>query len=175
MSKPLALPADLMRRYRCCIRFDYWLCALYVLSAAIPAWALFKVSRAQLFHAAGTLLIVFVGIAGIMINQRLLDHRITREKPAFLVTITFVLSRLGLAVWGTIISFQNLFREVSPTLESAIPWNHWIKLSLDAFASPPLVYLFFFAAVYRTIYHISVHFYLRGTASPWAGFDFSDS
>jgi len=165
MSEPLSLPADLMRRYRRCIRFDYWLCALYILSAAIPLWALFKISGAQLFHATGALIIVSVGIAGIMINQRLLDHQITREKPSYGITIAFVLSRLGLAVWGTIISFQSLFREVSPTLELAIPWTHWIKLSLNAFASPPLVYLFFFAAVYRTIYHISVHFYLRGVAS----------
>jgi hypothetical protein len=164
-NKALSLPEDLMRRYRRCIRFDYYLCALYILSAAIPLSALFKISGAQLFHVTGTLLIISIGIAGIMINRRLLDHRISREKPSYGITIAFVLSRLGLAVWGTIISFQNLFWEVSPTAEPAIPWTHWIKLSLNAFASPPLVYLFFFAAVYRTIYHISVHFYLRGVAS----------
>jgi hypothetical protein len=165
MSKPLALPADLMRRYRRCIRFDYWLCALYVLSAAIPAWALFRIDGARLFHAAGVLILVSVGIAGIMINQRLLDHRITRETPACWVTIVFVLSRLGLVAWGMIVSMESILRQVSPTPEATTPWTEWATLLLKTFVSPPFVYLLFFAAIYRTIYHISVHFYLRGMAS----------
>lgn len=154
-----------MRRYRRCIRFDYWLCALYVLSAAIPAWALFRINGARLFHATGVLALISVGIAGIMINQRILDHRITREAPAYLVTITFVLSRLGLVAWGMIVSMESTLRQVSPTPESTTPWTEWATLLLKASVSPPLVYLLFFAAIYRTIYHISVHFYLRGTHS----------
>jgi hypothetical protein len=165
MNKPLSLPADLMRRYRRCIRFDYWLCALYILSAAIPAWALFKVEGMRLFHATGTLVVISVGIAGIMINQRILDHRITREKPAYLMTTVFVLSRLGLVAWGTIMSVERIMRQVSPTPEAATPWTEWATILLKTFVSPPLFYLFFFAAVYRTIYHISVHFYLRGVSS----------
>ena len=165
MSKPLSLPADLMRRYRRCIRFDYWLCALYVLSAAIPAWALFRINGARLFHATGVLTLVSVGIAGIMINQRILDHRITRETPAYWVTIVFVLSRLSLVAWGMIVSVESIQRRLSPTPEATTPWTEWAKLLLKASVSPPLVYLLFFAAVYRTIYHISVHFYLRGTAA----------
>jgi hypothetical protein len=155
-----------MRRYRRCIRFDYWLCALYVLSAAIPAWALVKIDGARLFHATGVLTLVSVGIAGIMINQRILDHRIIREAPEYGVTITFVLSRLGLVAWGMIVSMESILRQVSPTPEFTTPWTEWATLLLKTFVSPPFVYLLFLAAVYRTIYHISVHFYLRGTASP---------
>ena len=165
MAGPLSLPVDLMRRYRRYIRFDSWLCALYSLSAAVPAWAFFTRDNARLFHATGALVIISVGIAGLMVNERILRHRITREKPAYWLTTIFVLSRLGLVAWGTIISFETISRQLPLTPEPAPPWTEWAELLLKAFISPPLFYLLFFAVVYRTIYHISVHFYLRGTVS----------
>ncbi len=164
MSEPLSLPADLMRRYRRCIRFDYWLCVVYILTASIPAWMFFK-GAARLFHATGAMIIICVGVAGLIVNQRVLDHRISQEKPAYWVTTIFVLSRLILAAWGTIISTESLMRQIFPESDVVTSWTEWATLLLKALVSPPLFYLFFFAAAYRTVYHISVHFYLRGIRS----------
>jgi hypothetical protein len=179
MKTPEAELKTLSRRYRRVLGFDRTLCAIYCVTAGVPLYGLLTRPETGAFHTIAALVILAVGIAGVLIDTRMLQRKIASEWPAYAVTLGFVLSRAVLFVWA--ISIVRTRIADSAVLQmpgsgesgSPMPMSEAIVAALEFLFSPPLVWVGFLAAFYRLLYHISVHFFLRlpqGRTSPASPF-----
>jgi len=140
----------LERRYRRFIRFDRWLSIAYGATALIPLYSLGAIGRETLFHVTGALAIASVGGLGWFIDTKLLQNSLRSEAPGYGITLSFVISRLGLGLWG--ISILNSSWRGAPGGElSADLLFHSL---LNVMFAPPIFGLLVIAAFYRLIYHI---------------------
>jgi len=170
----------LRRRYRRMLGLDRVLCTIYCVTAGIPLYGLLTRPEARVFHTVAALVILAVGIAGILIDTRMLQRKIARELPAYAVTLGFVVSRAALCVWAIFIvrtqiaDWAVLQVPGSGGPGSPMPMTEAIVVGLETLFSPPLAWVGFVVAFYRLLYHISVHFFLRlpqggmNPASPFA-------
>jgi hypothetical protein len=133
-------------RYRRLFQFDRLLWMIYSVTAIIPGYYLLATSHAAAFHGFGASVVLVTGWLGWFVNSRLLQGRVKRESAAYCVTAAFILSRLGIVCFGIhVIQSQQA---------------DWGVLG-ELFLSTPIVHLAFIGGIYRMMYHIAVHFFLK--------------
>lgn len=149
--------AILERRYRRLIRFDRILSLLYCISAALPAYSLIKSSYAREFHLMGTIAILAVGVSGWSVNTKLLAGTLPSERKAYIVTGAFVLSRALIGLWGMYLTLVQIMKTLDlPLLREAV-----VNAALEFIFAPPVFAFLFIVSIYRSVYHVSVHFLLK--------------
>lgn len=149
--------AILEHRYRRLIGFDRILSILYCLSAAIPAYFSIRSSYAREFHLVAIIAILAVGVFGWSVNTKLLTGKLQSERKAYFVTGAFVLSRALIGLWGMYLALSQILK----SLDLPISRESFVNAALEFMVAPPVFAFLFIVGVYRSIYHLSVHFLLK--------------
>lgn len=143
----------LKRRYTRLIRFDRGLWLIYALTSAVPLYALFRASAHPGFHIIGALAIAGVAWCGWKVNTNIINQTTQIEWPVYAVTVSFALSRLIVGAYGLYL-FSAQYTQPGH-------FSSFLKGVIPGVFSLPFALLLLAVAIYRFLYHISIHFLLK--------------